>query len=189
MAVTPYCQAESDYIRTLWNKGKSASEVAVAVNQRFGRRRSRNAVIGHIHRLGLARRGRGAANPVRIVKPCKPLPAAERPIATLPEAKKLKSGATTIAKKRAQAARDGAKAAPAQKQIFPEAQTRTRFLTPVPEPLKLDVMQLTDHTCRHAATELVPHAFCGHKTVPGKHWCPAHYERVYRHLEVHEEAT
>lgn len=189
MAVTPYCQAESDYIRTLWNKGQSATEVAAAVNQRFGRRRSRNAVIGFIHRSGLQRRGRGMANPVRVKKPCKPLPAQSEPVTALPAAKKLKAGATTVATKRAQAARDGVQKTPAAKQTFPEAKTRTRFLTAVPEPLKLDVMQLTDHTCRHAATERAPHAFCGHKTVPGKHWCPAHYERVYRHPELQEEAT
>lgn len=190
MAVIPYCQAESDLIKTLWNKGKSATEVAVAVNQRFGRRRTRNAVIGLVHRMGLSRRGCGGANPVRVRKPCKPLPAtSEKPVTAIPEAKRLKAGATTVATKRAQAARDGVSAEVKPKQVFPEARTRTHFLTAVSEPLKLDVLQLTDHTCRYAATERAPHAFCGHKTLPGKHWCPAHYERVYRQPEVLEEAT
>lgn len=185
MAFTPYCESESDMLKSLWLKGRTATEVAAAVNQRFGRRRTRSAVIGYVHRLGLTRGGRGGANQVRIRKPCKPLPAAsDKPVAALPEAKRLKAGATTIATKRAQKARDGAPAAKKPVQVFPEARTRTRFLMAVPEPLKLDVLQLTDRTCRHAATERAPHAFCGHKTVPGKHWCPAHYERVYRHPEV-----
>lgn len=174
MASIPYCEAESEMLKSLWSKGKTATEVAQAVNDRFGRRRSRSAVIGYVHRLGLSRSGRGGANVIHVRKPLKPVPAANT----------LKGGAVPAAKKRAQAARDGAKAAPPPKQTFPEAKTRTRFLTQLPEPLKLDVLQLTDHTCRHAATERVPHAFCGHKTVPGKHWCPAHYERVYRHPEA-----
>ncbi len=176
-------------LRSLWGKGRSATEVATAINERFGRQRTRSAVIGYVHRLGLMRRGRGASNPVRVQKARKPVPRAqERPSVSLPASKAMKAGATTVAKKRAQDAREAAQKTSASsgspKQQFPEVVTRTRFLTPVPESNQLDVMQLTDHTCRHASTERAPHSFCGHKTVPGKHWCPAHYERVYRHPEA-----
>lgn len=47
-----------DLLRQLWDgEGKSATECAVAINQRFGRAAvSRNAVIGKVHRLRLTRR-------------------------------------------------------------------------------------------------------------------------------------
>lgn len=179
MAAIGYCAEESEMICKLWKNGKSALEVATVVNQRFGRRRTRNAVIGHVHRLGLPHRGKGAANPVR-----------------LPAAKRMKAGATTVAKKRAQTARlvaqGGAPAsksgisgtgAPQRHKSPPEA-TRARFLLSPAPPLGLDVLELTDSRCRYAVSDKVPHSFCGHPVKHGKHWCEAHYERVYRRPEV-----
>lgn len=200
MATIGYCAAESEMIRSLWGKGKSAHEVAAAVNSRFGRQRTRNAVIGHVHRLGLSRRGRGAANPVKIRKPRKPMPEQSQAAGALPSAKRMKSGATTVAKKRAQvarsAARDGAPAAksgashtkgPKTRDPRPAA-PRARFLPVAKPPLDLDVLQLTDGTCRYPVTKAVPHKFCGHPSLPGKSWCDAHHAHVYRGPELAGEA-
>lgn len=92
---------ETEYAVKHWRDGKSANEVARLLNNAFGTKRTRNSVIGRIHRLGEGRPepigGRAVNAPrtkiVRLVKaiakakpgpkplsPPKPLPA---PVAIL----------------------------------------------------------------------------------------------------------
>ncbi|HZT24126.1 MAG TPA: GcrA family cell cycle regulator [Pseudolabrys sp.] len=44
------------YLRECWDAGWSAAKCAKAINDKFGMRFSRNAIIGKAHRLGLAKR-------------------------------------------------------------------------------------------------------------------------------------
>lgn len=50
---------------------------------------------------------------------------------------------------------------------------------PEPAPLNLDILALTDSTCKWSMSASKPHVFCGNPTVPGKAWCGHHYGRVF----------
>jgi hypothetical protein len=51
--------------------------------------------------------------------------------------------------------------------------------TPQPIPRGLDIMQLTEHTCKWSISDTKPHLFCGAATTGNTPWCPHHYGRVY----------
>lgn len=82
---------EVAYVSKLWLEGKSASECAAFVKQSFGTTRTRNAIIGRIHREGLSRSGgrtavvNRAGQIARVKKP-KPVRVARvaRPVAPKP---------------------------------------------------------------------------------------------------------
>jgi GcrA cell cycle regulator len=59
----PWPAAATDCLREYWERGLSASQCTRAINEEFGTRFSRNAVIGKAYRLGLAKRGRGYRPP------------------------------------------------------------------------------------------------------------------------------
>lgn len=73
MAERPWTDSETETLKRLWIEGLSASEVAT----KLGTGRSRNSIIGRVHRLDLPRRGR----PVRavVVRPRIRKPAKSRP--------------------------------------------------------------------------------------------------------------
>lgn len=50
---------------------------------------------------------------------------------------------------------------------------------PEPTPLGLDLMQLTELTCKWSISDTKPHLFCGAPTIPDHPWCQHHYGRVY----------
>jgi GcrA cell cycle regulator len=52
-----------DRLQEYWRRGLSASQCARALNEEFGMRFSRNAIIGKVYRLGLAKRKRNDAQP------------------------------------------------------------------------------------------------------------------------------
>ena len=58
-----------ELLRKLWAEGLSASQIAAQLGAV-----SRNAVIGKVHRLKLAGRGRSSAQPARTKKPAAPKP-------------------------------------------------------------------------------------------------------------------
>lgn len=51
----PYTQEQTDFIKAAWIEGKSATEISVMFMERFGIKKSRNAVIGKVHRENLSR--------------------------------------------------------------------------------------------------------------------------------------
>lgn len=69
---------ETDYAIKHWREGKSAGEVAKLLNNTFGTERTRNGVIGRVHRLGEGRGkpvvGRKTKPGPRPMSPPKPLP-------------------------------------------------------------------------------------------------------------------
>ena len=60
-----WTQPEVDLIKAEWAKGESASDVTRTLNRKFGTRRSRNATLGKLKRLGLL----GRSAPARPVLP------------------------------------------------------------------------------------------------------------------------
>ena len=64
-----WTQERVDLLRRLWLEGLSAAQVAAELGEGV----TRNAVIGKIHRLGLAERGKPAATPrPRAARPTRP---------------------------------------------------------------------------------------------------------------------
>lgn len=55
--IQPWSDAENATLRQLWGEGFSAGQIAIAMRSRHNVSRSRNAVIGRIHRLGIQRSG------------------------------------------------------------------------------------------------------------------------------------
>jgi hypothetical protein len=74
MANHPWSEPEDAYCKALWLKGKSCSEIRDAVNRQFGSGRTRNAIIGRLHRQGLNRAHQGPKAP-RALDACRPKPA------------------------------------------------------------------------------------------------------------------
>mgnify|MGYP000032072032 CR=1 FL=1 len=60
-----WTQPEMDHVKSAWAKGYSASQISRTVSATFGNNRTRNAVIGIVHRMGLDQRS-VPTRPVRI---------------------------------------------------------------------------------------------------------------------------
>ncbi len=79
-----WTEAEDATLKRMWDEGKAASAVGIALG------RSRNAVIGRVHRLGMQKRGADWIRPVRASKPEKPpvlkLKTVKKPSAPKPKA-------------------------------------------------------------------------------------------------------
>ena len=91
--ISGWSAVETEYAVKHWREGKSAGEVAKLLNKAFGTQRTRNSVIGRLHRLGegrpesanirkassrvvMARIAKAKPVPkVRVFSPPKPLPA------------------------------------------------------------------------------------------------------------------
>lgn len=50
---TPWTEDRMAYAAKMWRDGKSASEIALALNKSFGVLLTRNSVIGKLHRMGV----------------------------------------------------------------------------------------------------------------------------------------
>ena len=93
--ISGWSAVETEYAVKHWREGKSAGEVAKLLNNAFGTQRTRNSVIGRVHRLGegrpepvggravhnsrteIVRRAKAVANAKpgpRLMSPPKPLP-------------------------------------------------------------------------------------------------------------------
>jgi hypothetical protein len=53
--ISGWSAVETEYAVKHWREGKSAGEVAKLLNKAFGSERTRNSVIGRVHRLGEGR--------------------------------------------------------------------------------------------------------------------------------------
>lgn len=164
-------------LKTLWGEGQSASQIAKVLGGV-----TRNAVIGKVHRLGLA--SRTAA---------KPEPAKKAKEAAAPKAKaKTKAKASPkLVEKPAAAAKEKPKPLTTHK---PPSVTSTFPHPPAPsEPLvdlvdvdaaakKLSLLELNERTCKWPIGD--PSAgefyFCGHPAAPGKPYCSSHVAAAYQ---------
>lgn len=75
--------------------------------------------------------------------------------------------------------RSGLSAKPLPALIKPVSVTMKWVDIPEPIPRGLDIMQLTENTCKWSISPTKPHLFCGARTVGDKPWCEHHYGRVY----------
>lgn len=155
-------------LKTLWNEGQSASQIAKELGGV-----TRNAVIGKVHRLGLASRTQTKAEPA---KPAK----AEAP-AKKPKLKAVEKTAPPAADKPAPVV-NTPKILPG----FPHPPAPSEPLVDLVEvdaaAKKLSLLELNERTCKWPIGD--PSAgefyFCGHAAAPGKPYCSSHVAAAYQ---------
>lgn len=57
-SITPWSDDQNIFLKKHHEEGLSASQIAIKLNREFGINKTRNAVIGRLHRLGLSNDGR-----------------------------------------------------------------------------------------------------------------------------------
>ena len=146
-------------LKKLWNEGLSASQIAADLGGV-----TRNAVIGKVHRLGLSGR---AKSPTR--------PANPRP---------KRSGNAFNARPRANRT---AQVNGSRNSIAPLANGQMptqREVIAAPTPLKLELIELTEITCKWPIGDPAhdDFHFCGHKCKDGSPYCAYHVSLAYQPL-------
>lgn len=145
-----------DTLRKLWTEGLSASQIAAELGGV-----TRNAVIGKVHRLGLSGRAKGSnqSGGGRRKKPT------------------TRTGGYTKAQKP-----NGA--AGAKKNENGAAPVRPAPIVdlPEPKPMMLNLLQLTDNTCKYPIGDPQEEAFgfCGAKSRDGDPYCEYHCRLTYQ---------
>ena len=151
-----------EQLRQHWLEGKSASQIAGLL----GHGMTRNAVIGKVHRLGLAGRAKSPSS-----APPRPRPAAgaaHRPAAPrLPAAARMVRGATALA------------LAP-QPLAEPAPQTFAESVV-VPMSLRVTIVELKEAMCRWPLGDPASPDFryCG-SPAPGSPYCAHHAALAYQ---------
>jgi GcrA cell cycle regulator len=154
-----------DLLKKLWSEGLSASQIA----GRLGQGVSRNAVIGKVHRLGLA----GRAPSTRTATP------RTSKIADAVRGTARNGSAPTLAG--SAALKTAYRPAPLARAI-PLVEPKPLILLDLPKGGHITILQLSDKTCRwpigDPGTE--GFCFCGHGPKVNSVYCEYHYERAYQ---------
>jgi GcrA cell cycle regulator len=146
-------EAHSSALRELVEKGVPFSEVARALNKRFGTAYSRNAAIGRARRMGLSVPERAG--------PAGPFPAARKPDARRILGKRARNLLEPVAKL-------------ATLERAAVLQLRCVAITP----RHLALVDLEADDCRYpygGDAEGEPITFCGHPRRDGSSYCPSHF--------------
>ncbi|MCB1386968.1 MAG: GcrA cell cycle regulator [Nitratireductor sp.] len=142
-----------ELLKKLWMEGLSASQIAAELGGV-----TRNAVIGKIHRIGLSGRAKGTASNAARRKP-----AATRSTAS-PKAARQTNGTRSTSQ--------------------PVAVVKTAAATDIekPEMLLLDLLQLTEQTCKFPIGDPQEEnfAFCGVRSKDGEPYCEYHCSLAYQ---------
>ena len=148
-----WTDGEDETLTRLYAQGLSASIIAARFPER-----SRNSVIGRIHRLGLP--GRATRTRSRVVK-----------VPTLPlKPSRLSDNPATRAK--------SLRALHTQMKAAPELPTEP--LPVLDEPGAgsggggVSLLDLENHMCRYPITRELPHAFCGARRAENSSYCREH---------------
>jgi len=149
-----------DYLRKLWADGLSASQIAKELGGV-----TRNAVIGKVHRLGLSGRAKG---PSQARMPGQKR--AARSSSYAPRAPRNGSRMNGDGRIRGQAS--GSRAALYAAQEVIEA----------PEPIRIELTELTDRTCKWPYGDPVTPEFffCGHEVNSGSPYCRYHARLAFQ---------
>lgn len=144
-----------DTLRKLWTEGLSASQIAAELGGV-----TRNAVIGKVHRLGLSGRAKGSNQGGGARR--------KKPATRANGYAKQKTNSTADAKKTSSAS----------------APVRPAPIVDLPEPpaLMLNLLQLTEHTCKYPIGDPQEETFgfCGAKSREGDPYCEYHCRLTYQ---------
>lgn len=150
-----------ELLRKLWSEGLSASQIAAQLGAV-----SRNAVIGKVHRLKLAGRGRSPSQPARPKKPA----GAKPQVTARPQRPTTASvGGTAL-----QVQFD---AEPASRPAFRQAENVV-----VPISRQLSLTQLTERTCKWPNGDPLTEefSFCGNEAGETGPYCTYHAKLAYQ---------
>lgn len=148
-------------LRRLWEDGQSASKIAAQLGGV-----TRNAVIGKVHRLGLAGRARGG----------------EEAPAAAPQPTKVIEIETAIAVVETQAPEPVAIVSHRPAPEFPTAAAPAPASTPLPVSQRVTIMDLRESMCRWPLGDpTTPEfRFCGARSITGLPYCTHHAEIAYQ---------
>lgn len=147
-----------DLLKKLWAEGLSASQIA----GRLGHGVTRNAVIGKVHRLGLS----GRVTPQRTARPR--VRKTREPSHPGRSQSMPTAGATAL-----------------KPQMRPEPMARPEpqpILAPVPAGERVNILMLSDKTCRWPIGDPSHEdfGFCGHSPKEGVPYCEYHARMAYQ---------
>lgn len=159
MSCTPdgrWLVAEIELLTTLWEAGQlSASEIALEMVQQGYRARSRNAVVGKAHRLGLHQPKGQHITP-------RPRP----PVHSRGGRRKV--GPMVL------------KAIEHTSIIMPPPEPPKPPPEPPPKPRRSkDIVRLRPNECHWPITDAPPHLFCAGPVVSGGPYCAVHMQRAH----------
>jgi GcrA cell cycle regulator len=199
-----------ELLKKMWTEGKSASQIAKELGSV-----TRNAVIGKVHRLGLASRiATDSSEPTEATTPepvaappsapkadpsptpraseapmpeAEPAPAPE-PVATAPVAPAPTAVVVPMLGRRPIApAGQPLPPQPSANEISPEALANVREVEKTAR--KLSLMELTERTCKwpigDPATD--DFYFCGLTSVAGKPYCEAHVAVAFQPMQARRD--
>ncbi|MEC9343664.1 MAG: GcrA family cell cycle regulator [Pseudomonadota bacterium] len=143
-----------ELLKKLWMEGLSASQIAAELGSV-----TRNAVIGKVHRLGLSGRAKSSSTAARPKRP---------------QRNATFNGRST---RNAQRKNGNGFQVPAER----EAATQP-IAVEAPEPLKLDLIALSELTCKWPIGDPAQEDFhfCGHKAKDSSPYCPYHSRVAYQ---------
>jgi GcrA cell cycle regulator len=148
-------------LKQLWKDGLSASQIAARLGSV-----TRNAVIGKVHRLGLAGRATKTRIPTRRVR------------------RAVAPGAQMLQPRRVpQKSRFQGAGNPAFRELYAQGepvQTIEELVIPIAE--RKSIATLTESCCRWPIgdPQLAEFHFCGRKKVPGLPYCDVHARRAFQ---------
>ena len=152
-----------ELLTKLWGEGLSASQIATQLGGV-----SRNAVIGKVHRLKLSGRGRASAAQPR-VKKAAPATTAPKSVSRSVRAVTASVGATALAVQ--------FDAEPVARQVL-----RPTENVVVPISRQLDLLQLTERTCKWPNGDPLSEefSFCGNEAGETGPYCSYHSRLAYQ---------
>lgn len=193
-----------ELLKKMWAEGKSASTIAKELGSV-----TRNAVIGKVHRLGLASRTGGegeaaepaeaapaaAATPAAAPAPepvaaAAPEPRAEPEPAAAPPAREPAQGGTVVpmpGRRPVAPAGQPLPPQPSANEISPEALANVREVEKSAR--KLTLMELTERTCKWPIGDPATDNFyfCGLPAVQGKPYCEAHVAVAFQPMQARRD--
>jgi GcrA cell cycle regulator len=192
-----------ELLKKMWAEGKSASTIAKELGSV-----TRNAVIGKVHRLGLASRvgGEGEAaepaEPAPVASAAPAAPVAPEPVAAAPEpkaepepvapppAREPVQGGTVVAMPGRRPVAPAGQPLPPQpsaNEISPEALANVREVEKSAR--KLTLMELTERTCKWPIGDPATDNFyfCGLPAIPGKPYCEAHVAVAFQPMQARRD--
>lgn len=157
-------------LKTLWAEGQSASQIAKVLGGV-----TRNAVIGKVHRLGLASRTASKPEPAKAAKDA-PAPKAKQKAAEKvePATPKEKPKPVTAHKP------------PVVTSTFPHPPAPSEPLVDLADvdaaAKQLSLLELNERTCKWPIGDPSKGEFyfCGHTVAPGKPYCASHVAAAYQ---------
>jgi GcrA cell cycle regulator len=147
-------------LRKLWADGLSASQIAKELGGV-----TRNAVIGKVHRLGLSGRAKGPSQ------------------ARLPGQKRAGRNANYAPRPPRNGARmNGDGRIRGQGSASRAALLAAQEIIEAPEPIKVDLIQLTDRTCKwpYGDPVMPDFFFCGHEVAGAPPYCRYHARLAFQ---------